>query len=137
MDQRLTQALRSLPEELRTALMLHVMADASPQVIAETLIISPSVAEERLTRATSLLKEDLADLSVTEERVLELLQRYAKGIPVDFDRILGNVMEAVHAAPAPNARSAGRPAIRWLPLTAVAALVVATVLAVLSFMADL
>ena len=56
----LAPALRSLPEELRTPLVMRYMADASYESIAESLCISLTNAHTRVARAKARLREHFA-----------------------------------------------------------------------------
>jgi RNA polymerase sigma factor (sigma-70 family) len=58
---RLASALGELTRDQRDVLLLHAWAELSPDEIAEALDIAPGTARSRLSRARTLLREQLGD----------------------------------------------------------------------------
>jgi RNA polymerase sigma-70 factor (ECF subfamily) len=59
------QAVQSLPEELREALILFEYEDLSQQEIADILRCTPKAVETRIYRARNLLRKSLSSLAGT------------------------------------------------------------------------
>lgn len=60
---RISGAIESLPEELRTVVVLHLIQGHSHPEIAEILDIPEGTSKARLSRARARLREELADLA--------------------------------------------------------------------------
>jgi RNA polymerase sigma-70 factor (ECF subfamily) len=63
LTQRLNGAIESLPEELRTIVILHLVQGHTHPEIAEILDIPEGTSKARLSRARARLREELADLA--------------------------------------------------------------------------
>jgi RNA polymerase sigma-70 factor, ECF subfamily len=63
LTQRLNRAVESLPEELRTVVILHLIQGHTHPEIAEILDIPEGTSKARLSRARARLREELADLA--------------------------------------------------------------------------
>lgn len=63
LTRRLNQAVDSLPEELRTVVILHLIQGHTHPEIAEILDIPEGTSKARLSRARARLREELADLA--------------------------------------------------------------------------
>jgi RNA polymerase sigma-70 factor (ECF subfamily) len=61
--QRINGAIDSLPEELRTVVILHLVQGHTHPEIAEILDIPEGTSKARLSRARAKLREELADLA--------------------------------------------------------------------------
>jgi RNA polymerase sigma-70 factor (ECF subfamily) len=63
LTQRINGAIESLPEELRTVVILHLIQGHTHPEIAEILDIPEGTSKARLSRARARLREELADLA--------------------------------------------------------------------------
>jgi RNA polymerase sigma-70 factor (ECF subfamily) len=63
LHQRINGAIDSLPEELRTVVILHLVQGHTHPEIAEILDIPEGTSKARLSRARAKLREELADLA--------------------------------------------------------------------------
>src|SRR4051812_47210283 len=63
LTRRLNQAVDSLPEELRSVVILHLIQGHTHPEIAEILDIPEGTSKARLSRARARLREELADLA--------------------------------------------------------------------------
>ena len=63
LTQRINGAIESLPEELRTVVILHLVQGHTHPEIAEILDIPEGTSKARLSRARAKLREELADLA--------------------------------------------------------------------------
>ena len=63
LHQRINGAIDSLPEELRTVVILHLVQGHTHPEIAEILDIPEGTSKARLSRARARLREELADLA--------------------------------------------------------------------------
>jgi RNA polymerase sigma-70 factor, ECF subfamily len=63
LTQRLNRAVDSLPEELRTVVILHLIQGHTHPEISEILDIPEGTSKARLSRARARLREELADLA--------------------------------------------------------------------------
>jgi RNA polymerase sigma-70 factor (ECF subfamily) len=63
LTQRLNRAVDSLPEDLRTVVILHLIQGHTHPEIAEILDIPEGTSKARLSRARARLREELADLA--------------------------------------------------------------------------
>jgi|SRR5690349_15868134 len=63
LTQRINGAIESLPEELRTVVILHLVQGHTHPEIAEILDIPEGTSKARLSRARARLREELADLA--------------------------------------------------------------------------
>jgi RNA polymerase sigma-70 factor, ECF subfamily len=63
LHQRINGAIDSLPEELRTVVVLHLIQGHTHPEIAEILDIPEGTSKARLSRARARLREELADLA--------------------------------------------------------------------------
>lgn len=63
LQRRLNGAIDSLPEDLRTVVILHLIQGHSHPEIAEILDIPEGTSKARLSRARARLREELADLA--------------------------------------------------------------------------
>jgi RNA polymerase sigma-70 factor (ECF subfamily) len=63
LSQRLNRAVDSLPEELRSVVILHLIQGHTHPEIAEILDIPEGTSKARLSRARARLREELADLA--------------------------------------------------------------------------
>ena len=63
LHQRINGAIESLPEELRTVVILHLIQGHTHPEIAEILDIPEGTSKARLSRARARLREELADLA--------------------------------------------------------------------------
>ena len=63
LTQRINGAIESLPEELRSVVILHLIQGHTHPEIAEILDIPEGTSKARLSRARARLREELADLA--------------------------------------------------------------------------
>jgi RNA polymerase sigma-70 factor, ECF subfamily len=63
LHERINGAIDSLPEELRTVVILHLVQGHSHPEIAEILDIPEGTSKARLSRARARLREELADVA--------------------------------------------------------------------------
>jgi len=63
LTQRINGAIESLPEELRTVVILHLIQGHTHPEIAEILDIPEGTSKARLSRARAKLRVELADLA--------------------------------------------------------------------------
>jgi RNA polymerase sigma-70 factor (ECF subfamily) len=71
MDQRLVHAIKELPQEYQTVLLLWALEDFSYQEIAEALSVPIGTVMSRLHRARARLSERLADYGRKEGIIRE------------------------------------------------------------------